>query len=379
MAIREAHQRVWRAHPTAYVLGLALAVRLVWLGISHLGVSRQFPLERFNHVTPEGVGYDHTANQWLDVWTRWDGKFYLAIAREGYNDAAPEHLRAAFFPLYPLLIAGLSRLSGVWDVACGLLLNNLFDVLGWLLLARLAQRRLGPRAALAVVWAFAWFPTRNFGFSLYTEGLFLLLSVGAFYAYETRRWGAMAVACAAVSAVRPQGILVGLALMCDAAWGRFARRFDAPPRAGVAALLLAPTGLLAYMAFLWQTFADPLYFLHIQRVWRRELAAPWRALLAHGEPHEHLVAVVALAMLVTMVRRRQPVRDWVYTGASLLVPLSTGVLTSVTRFVGVLFPLFVFGVMATPPRSWRARLFCGFVALYLGILAFKVGQGGKVI
>src|SRR5512132_623613 len=40
---------------------------------------------------------------------RWDSVWYLRIADSGYGDSAP---RAAFFPLYPLLIRSLGTLLG---------------------------------------------------------------------------------------------------------------------------------------------------------------------------------------------------------------------------------------------------------------------------
>ncbi|MBO3096488.1 hypothetical protein [Cellulomonas dongxiuzhuiae] len=55
----------------------------------------------------------------------WDGPFYVAIAEQGYPDAIPEpgqgHLStAAFFPLFPLLVRGLSELTGAPVVATGI-------------------------------------------------------------------------------------------------------------------------------------------------------------------------------------------------------------------------------------------------------------------
>ena len=47
----------------------------------------------------------HTEVQAVDMWTRWDGDHYLRIANEGY-DHPPDYAPAAFFPLYPTLIAG---------------------------------------------------------------------------------------------------------------------------------------------------------------------------------------------------------------------------------------------------------------------------------
>src|SRR5438876_3814860 len=44
---------------------------------------------------------------------RWDSVWYLAIAHDGYTEPA----RAAFFPLYPLLVAAVAPLTGSAVVA----------------------------------------------------------------------------------------------------------------------------------------------------------------------------------------------------------------------------------------------------------------------
>ena len=67
------------------------------------------------------------------LWVRADSNWYTSIARHGYAIDPQEH--AAFFPLYPTLIAGLGRLLGDYNLA------------GLLSFARLVRR--GVRAALA--------------------------------------------------------------------------------------------------------------------------------------------------------------------------------------------------------------------------------------
>src|SRR5690349_14629922 len=37
----------------------------------------------------------------LDAWNRWDAAWYIPIADSGY---APDPLRSAFFPVYPMLV-----------------------------------------------------------------------------------------------------------------------------------------------------------------------------------------------------------------------------------------------------------------------------------
>jgi len=286
------------AHPVRWALVLALCVRLAYVAVACVGT--QFPRHRpfdCDSRPVAGVPWGNTPVIAVDVWTRGDGCHYLAIARDGYHPL-PGSTSTAFFPLYPLLIRWAARLGGVSDVAAGLVLSNVLGFAAWALLARLAARRLpGPEAALALA-LFAAFPTRNFEMSVNTESLFLVLSVGAFWAYEQRR----------------------------------------------------------------------------------ELTNPITTLLSGNEgPQAYLAVAGALWMLVVMVRRRAPVRDVVYVAASVAVPLSSGSMYSLARFVGVLFPVFFAAATELAPRP-RARIAYWVVAAALAVwTAYRVGHGGAVV
>jgi hypothetical protein len=209
--------RLWETRPLLFTCLLALTVRLAWFGIAQLGVPFHFDGSRFHHQSATGLGYQFSTVQAVDMWTRWDAFFYVTIAQEGYGKVLGD-LRAAFFPLYPLLCRAVASLSGLRMPIAALCVANVADLLGWCLFTKLARFRLPPRPALWALLAFAAFPTRNFGFSAYSEGLFLALSVGAFLAFERRRWGVLALCLALVSATRPQGIGVGIALGAQALW-----------------------------------------------------------------------------------------------------------------------------------------------------------------
>ena len=124
----------------------------------------------------------------------------------------------------------------------------------------------------------AVFPAAVYFGAPYSESLFLLLAVGAFYAARTDHW-AWAGACAGcASASRSAGLLLLLPLALI--W--WASR---PRRARDAAwLVLAPLGIAAYAAWLGLMEGDALRFLDVQEAWSRELAVPlagaWDGLLA---------------------------------------------------------------------------------------------------
>jgi len=252
-------------------LVLAVGVRLVWLALTQIGVAFQ-PPGRF-------VGALH--GPLIDPWLRWDAAYFVDLTRYGYP-SDPTSGRIAFFPLYPLVARGICDATGLDPIYGALLVSNVADVLGWLAVAGIATARYDKRTAVRILIAFALFPTRNFGMAAYSEGLFLLLSAGAFCLYEGRRYAWAGIACALASAARPQGVLVGASLVGEVAllgglallaarrhratplWREDPVHFRAAPDSRAAGaplpsyashlskawLLLFPAGLVCHMVFL---------------------------------------------------------------------------------------------------------------------------------
>src|SRR5918996_430643 len=129
---------------------------------------------------------------------RWDAVWYLRIADSGYGDSVP---RAAFFPLYPLLIHAAAAPVGGSEAAL-LIASYLISLAAFLgalvLLYRLVSLELGRRFAGPALLLLAVFPAALYFGAPYSESLFLLVSVGAFYAARTDSW-AWAGACAAAA------------------------------------------------------------------------------------------------------------------------------------------------------------------------------------
>src|ERR687896_775459 len=195
----------------------------------------------------------------LSPLARWDAAWYLRIAESGYGGS---DVRAAFFPLYPLLVRAVAAPFGA---SPGALLVAAYAVslaafLGALvLLHRLVSLELGRPLAQPALLLLALFPAAVFFGAPYAESLFLLLAVGAFYAARTGRWAWAGAAAAGAAATRSAGVLLLLPLALiwwssrprkarDAAWLVFAlaacvgcfRRLPKAYGAWVAASLVLP-------------------------------------------------------------------------------------------------------------------------------------------
>src|SRR5215218_3555683 len=311
---------------------------------------------------------------------RWDSVWYLRIADSGYRG---DSARAAFFPLYPLLVRGVGTLFGGSHaalLAAAYLVSLTAFLAALVLLHRLTELELGRRLARPVLLLLAVFPAALYFGAPYSESLFLLLAVGAFYTARTDRW-AWAGACAGLAAAtRSAGILLLLPLALIW-WSSRPRR----PR-DAAWLALGAAGVAAYAGWLGLVDGDALRFLDVQEAWSRELSVPpagaWDGFVAAldgvrqlasgsrtpvyfeaaaGDPYR--IAAINVMLFATLVfavvacagvLRRLPRPYGVWVGASLVLPLSFPVtpqpLMSLPRFVSVLFPVFMWLALVCEKR-----------------------------
>lgn len=293
----------------------------------------------------------------LAVWGRWDAVHYLDIAIAGYHGTD-----MAFFPLYPLLIAGLGSLIGNHLVA-GLIISNAALFFGLLFLYKLVEHEFDRGVARRAIFYISIFPTAVFFSAVYTESLFFMLTVASFYYMRERRWWLAGGIGLFAALTRVEGILLVVPFAIEwatANWALLRDPFD-PARSrelGKAVLNLVPVlliclGLGLYMAWLWVLRGDPLYFSHVQINWNRHLAAPWTAVwnswqkIAHAASGQ-TIANQAIELTFTALMVGVLAGGWrklkpsyiAYMALSILVPMSTSSLMSMQRFALVLFPMF---------------------------------------
>jgi hypothetical protein len=330
----------------------------------------------------------------LSPLARWDSVWYLDIAHSGY--AGPS---TAFFPLYPLLVRGLATASAPGALLVAAYVASVGALLGALyLMHRLVTLELrSSMLARDAVLMLALFPGALWLGAPYSESLFLLLSVGAFYAARTERWAWAGLCAALASATRSAGIVLVLPLVL--LW------WSSPRRRGrdLAWIAVALLGLIAYSVYLAASIGDGFAYLHLQEVWFRSFAGPFGALpdgavaawdglrqivsgqrahvyftAAGGDPIAaawHNVELFAFLLIglvaVVGVLRRLPRAYGAYVVAALALPLSFPVgpqpLMSLPRFLAVLFPLFMW--LALVCRTPRRRAVV-LVVLGLGLVVF---------
>jgi hypothetical protein len=382
-----------------------------------------------NAFDPPGVtrGFGWLGNLLAAPAARWDSAWYLVIAHYGYHPELGSYTSArdAFFPLYPLGLRALSDI-GLQAVLAGVLFSLAAFALALYGIHRLTALELGSSArpggddvARLAVLVTALAPMAFYFSAVYSESLYLALSVGLFWCARQGRWAWVGVLGALAAATRSTGLVLVLPALMLYLYGPredrvpdFARRLRVGGtryklRANVLWLALLPAGLGLYMAYLGLSGGDPLAPFHAQDVWGRHFAGPYvgvwdgvkaafagaRQLLSAQRTHVYypiaagspfvsaghnlmlLVFLLAAVPLFVLALRVLPLAYGVYAIVALALPLSYPVapqpLMSLPRFLVVLFPLsMAFAAwLAARPRARAPAL-----AISALLMAFFVAQ-----
>lgn len=320
----------------AWPVGIFLASRLVTMAVAHVARLLQ----------PQPL----TA-----VLSRWDGQYYLAIARDGYPASLPPGTGDAaqsvhaFFPGFPLLVRAVAAVTGLAPetsgVAVAVALACVAAAAIWLLARDLAGHEVATRAVLL----FSFFPGAFVLGLVYSEGPFLAAAAICLLALHRRRWVPAGLAAAVAGATRPTGVV--LALCCGWAAVEAVRRRR--EWTALAAPALAPLGFLAWSGLLAARTGSPTSWIRSQRNgWGQgfdfgvHTARSIGATLLHPlHDFNRTVCVLGIAAvaagLVLLWRWRPPATLWIYTAGIVVPSLFSAILTSTPRFALTAFPLHI--------------------------------------
>ncbi len=361
------------------IISLFAATRLVLIMAGMIAWNFQIPVaptwRKTDHKT--GIHYALAIDQpFLDMWTRWDSWEYDEIARVGYwydyQHKPSPYGTVACFPLYPMLIRGVGFLLGGRTVIAGLLIANLAAVAGFILLFQWGLWWGDRRSAWLTVAAAISFPAGLFWSALYPQALFMALSVGALAQMFDRR---VAVACL-LTALATATRLEAVALLPVLLLIRLSQSGWRPRRADLW-FLVAPLGLLGYMAYLYQRWGDPVLFLKVHTLFGRGLTNPlWTLVLPltmeGGVSHMVVIGtyfVLGLVILATCLRLPRPIV--VYCWLLFLIPLASGIYVSIYRVHLVNFPIYL--AIGGLGLSGRLRILgWGLVASFMALQCYMM-------
>ena len=279
----------WRFVAAVFVISRLWTALFVYIGhLSHI------------YLEPIPGGWSGVHNWWLNPWTTFDSYHFVNIALHSY---APRSVN--FFPLYPFLLS-LAGNNIIVLAAWGVAVSNLTFLLALFYFYNLTRLDCNARLARIAVLALAFFPTTAFFSAVYSESLFLLVSVAAFYYVRKNCWMAAAFCAALAALTRNSGIL--LAVMLALEWWHAKRRKITVSKAAWLTPLAPVVAFIAFQGFIAQRFGGLLYGVQAQKMFERHLTWPWTPLYLDlinlfpaGTFHPDAIVNVAIAILVFLV------------------------------------------------------------------------------
>lgn len=328
--------------------------------------------------------YSVVENDFIYPWANFDGVHYIAIASRWYVD------EGRFLPLFPISIGVIAApLSLIWPILpfgpatfwAGILVSTVATIFALYFTAKLLHLDYKTKTIELTLFLLLAFPVAFYLGAIYSEGLFLLLSVLSFYFARKNQWAFSAITAMFLSITRLSGILIIFPLLWEyyeleinqtrkSSFFRQLVRHMIPKKISknswkkYLSLLwfaIIPTLLLLYGWFNYLKWDDFLYFVHAHgalgnsrdvsnlvfplvtvyryvkifitvSVWQYEF---WIALLEFGAV---LYATLSLFLAWKMKIRTSYI---VFAVVMILLPLLSGTFSGFPRYILPIFPFFL--------------------------------------
>jgi hypothetical protein len=350
------------------------------------------------------VGFTVSPDPLLDLPARFDAGWYATIALDGYSFQGrfDRQQNLAFFPAFPMIERVVAYPFGAFAPALpkerriarllwgGVVISVAAFAWAAVYFWRLAREMIGAERAWAAVALLAAYPFAVFFSAAYSESLFLLGVVAAFYHFRRDEFAASAGWGLLVGLTRPNGFLLSLVLTAVIVEKWRARQHPAPGERpaptrhpALSTQLLAASapgvGMLLYGAYLKHLTGWWFGWVRLQETWGRsysglaplERAYGWLTdegvlSVVRNIPYDTLnsLAVIFALLMLWPVLRRTGLACAVFVVVNLIPPLLAGGVLSMGRVTATIFPLFLALAAIVPPR----------LVLPL-VTAFAMGQG----
>jgi Gpi18-like mannosyltransferase len=316
-----------------------------------------------------------------------DNLHYLYLAEHGYQRSGEKATLIIFYPLYPALIWFFGIFLGGYAKAALIISWVCWGAACVSMLELASQRYDRSRAALATLML-ALYPFSFFSVGIYTESLFLLLSIQCLLRIERRQWIAAGVLGGLAALCRTQGIL----LILPAVYVWLLARKESKQDWKALFLLLIPAGFGGYLllnkvvAGSWTAYYKyereaPWY--HIVRwissnlIEHYQLAQQYPGLASFIYMAQLVGYFAAMALLFYGLFSGAPTHLLLYGGAYLGVSFLTSWLVAGPRYLFSCVPLFL--LLARPKNKGWQILIPAVSAVMLSSYAALCMQGQSIM
>lgn len=280
----------------------------------------------------------------ISLHARWDSFAYLGVATHGYrlkqdNPCA----NIVFFPLYPFLLHSVAPLTRGNYIFAGWILSTLFLFGAVCVFYNLLQEFHPSLDPETPIFYLLIFPTAFFLNAVYTESLFLFLSLLTFYYALKGRFGVAGVFGFLAALTRVTGVLLFVPVVWEYCKRHGIRGMLKPSFLPV---FFIPLGTISFFLYHYVAFGDAFLFLKVESAWGRTFLFNRNHFSLFSPPAVvnfflDIIFVGCALVSAYLVFKRAWVSYGLYILATLAVALSTGTLISVGRYILVLFPIYI--------------------------------------
>lgn len=351
-----------------------LAEATLILVVSRLVVWGAVAVSNGYHIFPAGT------------WDQWDAPHYLMIATWHYalGGIGANGNTLAFYPLFPLLIRGLTWHTHLPVLVAGLVIPFAFSLSASYLLYRYVALWRGRTFARQAVVLLAFYPFSVFLSAPYVESILLTCIFGALYSLERKQLLIAAAWIGLACVSKAMGFLL-LPILLYAAWQQ-----RAPFKRLLAAGLLALTPVFLFMVYQYVTFNDMIGFFHAQQYgWHKTVAWPWTGLvyLFHAAlaPNANIMWRIDSFIIIAMIAgiiiswRVIPAYAWWYSLGLIFITISTNVTLSTSRFSLSFLPFYLLGSLALERWQPLKQFVPAVMAGWLAVSTIAFIHGGWVL
>lgn len=291
----------------------------------------------------------------------WDTQNYLLLSKQGYG---VNPMSNAFYPLYPYLIRIFTPLFFNKGIIAAYAVANLISLLVPVYMYKLTHLFATKEQAFRAAVLLLSFPTAFFMSVAYSESLYLSLCLMVFYYLFTGDMKKASLFCFLLPLARAQGLLLIVPIGILFLQAFFSQKGDAGVnRMHAAGALLLPAlstllGMGAYFVFCRWQLGGFLAGLEAQKLYVANnslgnLLSPFHWFLdnfinIHLQLHGYtnsLIDRAAFLLCLPMlfgIYRTQNRAIFAYAALTMLVPAMAGTFMSYTRYLLVVFPLFIY-------------------------------------
>lgn len=345
-------------------------------------VSRLIMLYQYN-LANEILSNNHL--NFFSAMCKWDCKWYITIITDGYDSTirttGPKVWRGlanwAFFPLYPYIVKLVVITTSLSPAIAGILLNQLFLFLALLVFYKYLLLFIDDSNSRFGVLLLAFSPFSVYFASLYTEALFLLLSLSGFYFMRINRPIISALCGGLLSATRPVGIMFSFSYFMYYLFRSMLRLKI------LICCIITTLGLLFYMLYLQIHTGDFLAFHNIQRGWGR--AGFDTKHIGHqlwvmaSDSHNSILFMFSVIVSIYLLFKKY-YEESLFNLLCILPGVATGSMMSEGRFCGTLFTLYLgLTIASRKSESLKISLAIIFLLFYISYFLYWLAHAKFLI